>query len=136
MKLSKFFKSTLLVIVMGIMLLPVSAFAAERPDNVNAKDYSQVFSPPEKEVRKSFSHNIYDVKGVFLGTISTTVRGIYSQVDSYASITDITFVASSSSFSLIKSISGADGYLDIYYLGGYGGSIHYHISTNGTISQI
>jgi hypothetical protein len=178
MKLIRNFTSTLFAIVLCITLLPVSAFAAEKPEDVNTKeianinfgevdifvneelgliiettevtpdgkpigtlvetDYSQVFSPnstPEKEVTKTFSHRIFDRKGVLMATVLSTVKGIYSQVDSYAYSTDIDPVSNSSDISFSTSISGADGYLDIYYQGMLGGSMHYHISTNGSISN-
>ncbi len=105
-------------------------------------DYSQVFellrSQPEKTVAKQFSHNIYDRNGKLLANLISTVNGVYSQVDSWAQISSITVSGSGpyiSDFSYNTSVSGADGYLYLYYSGVSAGTFHYHIYTNGTIEN-
>ena len=94
---------------------------------------------PEKEVTTSFSHNIYDRNNALMATIISTVKGVYSQVDSTAEMISISASISgpyASYFTYSTSISGADGYLYVYYNGSQVGTFHYRIYTTGSISNI
>lgn len=113
----------------GFVLVPTGSIEG----NVGTRSY------PEKEVTKSFIHNLYDRNGAYIGTITTVIKGLYSQVDNWAQITSITATFGgpyASSLSYATYLSGNTGTVYIYFIGILSGSISYRILTNGTISQI
>ncbi|RGE61833.1 hypothetical protein [Eisenbergiella massiliensis] len=108
-------------------------------------DYSQTTDNtraiPEQETSRTFTHNIYDRNHTNIATVYSTVRGVYSQVDSWAQILDISAYATGSNavvsqITFNTSKSGSDGYLYIYFGGASSGTMHYKIYTNGTISNL
>lgn len=106
-------------------------------------DYSHVFHDvralPEKENTKQFVHTINDRNGIEMAKVYATVHGLYSEVDSWAKILDISAYATgtyASNFSYSTSKNGADGYLYLYFNGLSAGTLHYKIYRNGTIVNL
>lgn len=110
--------------------------------------YSQPLSGervlPDQETSKTFEHRIYDRNNKLLAVMLVHVTGIYSQVDSWAEITNIYHAFSSGEISTTSqlifdtTLNGADGYLDLYFgsRNYHVTTLHYRISTNGAISLI
>ena len=125
---------------LGIIIETVEATDDGTPLAHIETDYSKVFdtiqSDPDRQASRTFTHNIYDRNGKLLAKVTSTVRETYSQADSWAIITGITPSASgpfAHDFSFGTSMSGSEGYLDIYFSGLPAGTMHYKIYSNGTI---
>ena len=94
---------------------------------------------PEQERTAVFTHKIFDRNGKVMAILTSTVTGVYSQVDRTAFLTSIkgTFQGSfASDFSCSTSVSGSTGKINLYYNGMSAGSFSYKIYSNGTIQNI
>ncbi len=94
---------------------------------------------PEQERTAVFTHKIFDRNGKVMAILTSTVTGVYSQVDRTAFLTSIkgTFQGSfASDFSCSTSVSGSTGKINLYYNGMSAGSFSCKIYSNGTIQNI
>lgn len=93
------------------------------------------FGQLEKSTSMTFSHKIYDRNGSLMAKVYSTISGIYSEIDNWAEVTDITARISTNDngFTYTTSKSGAYGYVNIYYYGVSAGTFRYQILKNGNI---
>lgn len=96
-------------------------------------------SEPQKPTSATFSHNIYDRNGILVATAYVTIEGVYSEVEQWSEITDITVNFEgelAQDFSYTSSISGDTGTVKIYFNGANAGGFKYKIYYNGRIDNI
>jgi len=130
------------VILRNLAVLPESGWiiVTEEVGNPSFETEQVLRSDPDRQVTKTFSHQLFKQNGVSLNTSCiTTVTGTYSQADGWAQIDSVTAYFSGDearNLDYTSSASGNKGYLYLYCNGAFVGSITYSISTNGLISQV
>lgn len=129
----------------NISILNNGFFAiSEKIDEVSGvaqESTSQVLRAfPDKTTTARFTHNIYDRNGSPMATLTTTVTGLYSQVDGGSSqmlsISGNFSGQFANDFSYTTSISGNIGTIYLYFNGASAGSFSYRINPNGHIERI
>lgn len=97
------------------------------------------YGSDKKEVVARFNNRILDRTGEALATVTSTARGVYSLVTPWSQMLSVTATASgpyAHDIYYSSSISGNNGYLDLYFEAAYLTTFTYTISTNGMINQI
>lgn len=103
--------------------------------------YSQAFvNAPAisgQETLRTFTHSIYNQNHQKIADVSSTLRSINSQEDSWVQILDISASidesgAADCQITFDTSQKGTDGYLYIYFDGASAGTMHYKIYTART----
>lgn len=103
---------------------------------------SSVISPyayTEKEKTKSFVHNITDRNGALVAKFTTTVYGVYSYADDYATIISVSGSFSDAALSGLGYTVSYNGDTATVYITKNGlaiGSITYKLYTNGSLFEI
>lgn len=106
---------------------------------VDTMEGAEVFSYPERQVTKTFVHNILDRSGEFVAKMTLTITGEYSQMENTAVISSVTASYSEAQVSgLSYSVSYNGNTATIYILvnGASIGSLTYQLATNGSLQQI
>ena len=95
---------------------------------------------PDKTKTKYFTHRVFDRNGKFMAYLTTSVTGLYSQVDGGSSriinISGSFSGAYANNFSYSTVLNGSMGTIYMYYRGINAGAIKYRIYTNGYIEDI
>ena len=95
---------------------------------------------PDKTKTKYFTHRVFDRNGKFMAYLTTSVTGLYSQVDGGSSriinISESFSGAYANDFSYSTVLNGSTGTIYLYYRGRNAGAIKYGIYTNGYIGEI
>ena len=95
---------------------------------------------PDKTKTKYFTHRVFDRNGKFMAYLTTSVTGLYSQVDGGSSriinISGSFSGAYANNLSYSTVLNGSTGTIYLYYRGRNAGAIKYGIYTNGYIGEI
>lgn len=95
---------------------------------------------PDKTKTKYFTHRVFDRNGKFMANLTTSVTGLYSQVDGGSSriinISGSFSGAYANNLSYSTELNGSTGTIYMYYRGINVGAIKYRIYTNGYIEDI
>lgn len=127
------------VVLYNVLLSELGDYSVITVENQDENDGASVYSYPEKEKTKTFSHAIYDRNYSLMATFNATVTGIYSSVEHYATITSIkgTFTGDyADNFSYKVSYSGEKAYAYVYFSGVLAATFTYKLYTNGSLQNI
>lgn len=95
---------------------------------------------PDKTKTKYFTHRVFDRNGKFMAYLTTSVTGLYSQVDGGSSriinISGSFSGAYANNLSYSTVLNGSTGTIYMHYRGINVGAIKYRIYTNGYIEDI
>lgn len=111
---------------------------AEDSDKVKVTDINWTDGPDGKKVTATFSHDVRDQNGVVMATVHSTVRAVYSQVDNRSRMLSVSASISgpfAQSFTQSTSLSGNQGYTDLYFQGQYVCTWTYEIAADGRRSS-
>lgn len=104
--------------------------------NVDIVPVPETFGHTEKESIQTYSQNIFDRNGIFIGSYNIKLTGWYSEVDQWSTMTGAEIYSTSGEATYNVRKNGNTAFVDVYYYSGTPlATISYTIHTNGAIRK-